>query len=83
MSTSLRKDLNLKTTINISDKDFNFELFTIKEGITKAIKFDDKVFVLKQDIKQDIKQDVKQDTKQNTKQHIEPNVKIERHQGKK
>lgn len=43
-------DLNLKTTIDISDRKLDFELYTINRGAIIEIKLDGKLYILDKDV---------------------------------
>lgn len=61
------EDINLKSYIVINKEKCNFEIYDVENGLIKAIKLNNDIFVLNNGFKQSIK----------TK------VRIERHQGKK
>lgn len=50
---SLIEDLNLKTKIKITNKEYEFELYTIHKGIIKEIIFDNKIYYLTEEIPED------------------------------
>jgi len=46
MSKEWMETLNLKTKLKISDKEYDFELYTIHQGIIQEIKFDNDIYTI-------------------------------------